>query len=350
MDLNARQLRTVFILGCGATRGALPHVLFKHKRIKPPLNADFFRVAETYARACGANSPEARRLQRLRRVFRENLPVKKANLNMETAFSLLYMAKDFPEIYARARGRRRPPGDSQEIEDFLRLASDILTLVDRDGPSGTEYYSLAGALRPHDTVISLNYDTLLDSALVQRGWDPREGYGIAGSAEKFRWRPQKINSNLRQVRLLKLHGSLNWFVRGTFAELSAVFFKKPCRVVAPRMNELAGHVRQIIPPIYGKFFNHDHWRSLWASAYSALREAEALVVIGCSLIDTDYHLRALVGRVAHWRKTACAPFRRVVFVDRVKVRRRWASALKGSFRGQSGYKTFAQFMREEVRL
>lgn len=240
------------------------------------------------------------------------------------------------------------PGDSQEIEDFLRLTSDILTLIDRDCDSRTEYDALAAALHPGDVLISLNYDTMLDSALVRRGWDPRHGYGIAGGPAKFRWKPKTVNSNLRNVHLFKLHGSLNWFVRGAFSNLSAVFQKKPTRIEKPRMNELSGHVRQVIPPIYGKFFDHEHWRSLWSDAYAALREADALVVIGCSLIETDFHLRALIGRVAKWRKKNRTPLKYLLLVDRVKVRRRWSAALKGSFSRQAGYKTFADFMQREV--
>ena len=241
------------------------------------------------------------------------------------------------------------PGDRQEIEDFLRLTSDILTLLDRHGSEYTEYDNLAAALRPQDVVISLNYDTLLDSALVRRGWDPKQGYGVVGGTDKFKWKPRTLDPNLCGVRLLKLHGSLNWFVRGSFSDLSAVFNKKPTRVDAPRMNDLRGHVRQIIPPIYGKFFDHEHWRSLWAAAYAALREADALVVIGCSLIETDFHLRALVGRVAQWRKKEHRLLKHLFLVNRVKVRRRWAIALKGAFSNQTGYKTFEQFMREETR-
>jgi len=348
MEFNSRPFRTAFILGCGATRGALPHIVFRRKRLKPPLNADFFKVAETYARACGLASPEAKRVERLERVFREHLPVKRDALTMETAFSLLFMAKDFPEIYSAARGRRRIPGDKQEIEDFLRLTSDILTLIDRDGNRRTEYDALAEVLQSQDVVISLNYDTLLDSALVRRGWDPKQGYGMLGGTDKFRWKPRKINPNLTGVRLLKLHGSLNWFVGGSFSNLSAVFNKKPNYVGCPRMNDLSGHVRQIIPPIYGKFFEHAHWRKLWLDAYTALREAEVLVVVGCSLIDTDFHLRALVGRVAEWRKRDCTPLKRLFLVDRVKVRRRWETALKGTFRRRTDYKTFAEFMRKEI--
>ncbi len=54
MVIDGKNYKTTFILGAGATRGAIQHVLVNRKRIMPPLNADFFKVAQTYARSKGA--------------------------------------------------------------------------------------------------------------------------------------------------------------------------------------------------------------------------------------------------------------------------------------------------------
>ena len=107
MTLGGRSFSTVLLLGAGASRGALRHVLLNGKRVKPPLNADFFQVAETYAKGMGNNSTDAKRLARLKHGFKEDIPVRGLP-TMEEAFSLLYIAKDFPEIY-RARPGRKPP-------------------------------------------------------------------------------------------------------------------------------------------------------------------------------------------------------------------------------------------------
>ena len=56
-----------------------------------------------------------------------------------------------------------------------------------------------------------------------------------------------------------------------------------------------------------------------------------LVVIGCSLIDTDFHLRALLSRVAKYRKEKDQPFKRTIFVAGTKTRRKWQKTLKGSY-------------------
>jgi hypothetical protein len=349
--LNGVDHKTVFLLGAGATRGAVKHVLVNQKRLKPPLNGDFFDVAATFVRAQGIDSIEAKRLNRLTRFFKQELPVK-GKPPMETAFSLLYVVKDFHEIYRNGPGRKPLPGESQEVEDFLLLVFHILCAVGDHAPGQNGYDRLVSRLGPKDTLITLNYDTLLDSALWRCGWNPKRGYGLTGDARKIDWIPTNSShsSILSAVLLLKLHGSLNWFVRGSVADLSVIFESKAVRVSRPRRNELNNHIRQIVPPIYGKFFRHAQWRTLWEKAYKALRDAEMLVIVGCSLVDTDFHLRALISRVSQDRKKSAKPFRRVFLVDHsLKVRRKWMTSIKGSTKKVSSIKGFEQFLRKELR-
>ena len=53
----------------------------------------------------------------------------------------------------------------------------------------TGYDRLATVLESDDVLISLNYDTMLDSALMRRGWSPKTGYRLGGGANKVRWNP-----------------------------------------------------------------------------------------------------------------------------------------------------------------
>jgi len=337
-------------MGAGASRGSIRHVLLNGKRLKAPLNRDFFEVAETYVRARGPRSADRKRMDRLLRVFKDDLPTK--NPTMEEAFSLLYIAKDFPGIYRGRRGRKPRAGDLQEIEDFLRLAFGIFAELDQKSGEETAYDGLAARLGAQDTLISLNYDTLLDSALARRGWDPKTGYCLSGGGRKVQWKPtpNAADSKMTRVSLLKLHGSVNWYVRGSFSDLARVFESKATRVTVPRRNGIAGHIRQIVPPIYGKFFRHTQWQKLWQKAHTALCKAEFLVVIGCSLIDTDFHLRALLSRVGKCRKVKADPFRRIFLVDKVTVRRKWIKALKGRFSACSGAKNFQVFLTKELKI
>lgn len=351
MIIKGQSVETAFILGAGATRGAIPHVLVKQKRIKAPLNFDFFNVAEALARASGSASADSRRLARLKKVFKTELPAKWPP-PMETAFSLLYTAKDFPEIYASRPGPKPDAGERKELEDFLSLLFDILYALDHNSKGATGYDRLAGVLESGDVVITLNYDTMLDSALVRRGWDPKAGYAIGGSAEKVKWKPAAAvaNQTAMGVKLLKLHGSVNWWVRGSPKTLSNVFSKKPVVITAPRTNNQSGKIRQIIPPIYGKVFGHSHWRKLWKAAFDALCSAEVLVVIGCSIVDTDYHLQALLRRAAKERKKHGDRINRVILVDKTKIRRRWKKVLKGAVGRFTEYAKFEQFLKKEIKV
>ena len=342
--------KTAFILGAGATRGAFQHVIINGKRIRAPLNGDFFKVAESFVRAHGNAGGFSSRYNRIRRVFREEFPTRgRWPIPMEEAFSLLYVSKDFPEIYVR-RGRRRKPGTRREIEDFLRLTFGILSSIEVRVVKRNLYEFLVSRLGVGDTILTLNYDTLLDSALVEAGWNPNKGYGLIGAGGNVDWRRPKppCSASLADVRLLKLHGSLNWYVRGSFGKLARVFETKPTKVLisaTPRTNEFASLVRQIVPPIYGKFFAHKHWRVLWSAAHDALVEAEALVIIGCSLVDTDFHLSGMLSHAIKERKRAHNPFMFVATADRTKVRRKWLALLKGCAVRKLQYRSFEKFAR-----
>jgi len=270
---------------------------------------------------------------------------------MEQAFSLLYTAKDFPEIYGPSRGRKPTAGTRRELEDFLKLLFSILNYVESVSTQ-TGYDRLASRLERKDAIITLNYDTTLDAALRREGWNPRTGYCIGGSANKVTWPIQgpATNCRLRGLQLLKLHGSTNWWVRGTHATLQRVFSAKPVRISGPRSNEIGGHLRQIVPPIYGKVFAHEHWRKLWNQAFTALVNAEALVVVGCSIISTDFHLQALIRRVAKLRKRAGNSFRLAVLVDVARVRRRWRRVFRGLLPRLREYKKFERFLAEGLNL
>ena len=348
MKVGEREFKTVFFFGAGASRGALKHVILNRKRIRPPLNGDFFRVAEVYARAEGKNSAPAKRLARLRRVFTRDLPAK-GEPTMEEAFSLLYVAKDFPEIYSHGKGPHPVAGERREISDFMRLLFPILALLDQGNDHQTAYDRLAKIVASGDTFITLNYDTMLDSALQRQGWDPKKGYAIGGNASnKVKWQRDNSVDRVLDVKLLKLHGSMNWFVNGQVTNLKKVFTSKPVKITKPRINEISGHIRQIAPPIYGKIFEHDHWQNLWTEAFRALCDADVFVVVGCSLIDTDFHLRALLSQVARTRKERNDLFKYACFVDKTKVRRKWQAVLKGSFSKQIEYSNFEKFLHSEL--
>jgi hypothetical protein len=118
----------------------------------------------------------------------------------------------------------------------------------------------------------------------------------------------------------------------------------------PRTNEFHNLIRQIIPPVYGKFFAHKHWRALWTAAHKALVEAEVIVVIGCSLVDTDFHLTGMLSHAITRKKHDHSPFVKAVVVDRIRVRRKWLRLLKGcTSNSKESFNSFEHFAKKCLR-
>ena len=127
MLLADSQKKTVLLLGAGASRGAIAHVLHRRKRIKPPLNGDFFKVADTYARArrrflfCSAAAESTAES------IQAGLTVEGSS-NHGAGFQLAVHGEGLPGYLQDRPGRREAAGVRREIDDFLRLLFPILTV------------------------------------------------------------------------------------------------------------------------------------------------------------------------------------------------------------------------------
>jgi hypothetical protein len=96
-------------------------------------------------------------------------------------------------------------------DEMVFLFSAVLNEI-QNGPVSVEYAQLVSTLEKDDTLVTLNWDTLLDRALADCGrWFPDDGYSVAFEAiynKGFR----KSVASRSKWRLLKLHGSTNWFL------------------------------------------------------------------------------------------------------------------------------------------
>jgi hypothetical protein len=153
-------------------------------------------------------------------------------------------------------------------------------------------------------VITFNYDTVIEWALLctplTNGKNPAsyvdaEIYGLrlslleACEGEPFsKFVPQSF-------KLIKLHGSINWFYSG-FSSGEVYYY--PIRqdpAVTCSLDSIKGKERFIIPPILNKAALYDHQiiRSLWRDAKFYLEQADEIVCIGYSMPLTDLTTRLL---------------------------------------------------------
>ncbi len=354
MFLKSRDRKTLIILGAGATRGALSATF--SPRISPPLNRDYFNVLANFVKTT-EGSKYRKAYERLREFIEQEVGSKGMTApTMEQVFNILFISKDLPEIFHKGRGRRRTSGFRQEVRDFLSLLIRVFRYVQsysnhRDNLQ--HHRLLVAALRPGDVIMTLNYDTLMDNALIEAGWNVKKGYGFSANVRYNDLRPVNYSQNLRDVLLLKPHGSFNWFAKGSFDKLETLLEKRPVseirvsRLPAVYESKAKRLVRFFIPPLYTKFFKNKFWSRLWIKTYEAARDADRLIVVGCSLIATDYHLRAILSKAMTDRRKK---YKEIIIVDRSpQVRQN----LKRFFRGRSEtgckvYPTFSDFCREEI--
>jgi len=148
-----------------------------------------------------------------------------------------------------------------------------------------EYHqTLVASLKKQDTIISFNYDCVIDQNLKKFGsekWHARYGYGLP---QKWNypgvdfWEADKPSSKADTIELLKLHGSLNW----QFDEnRKRIKFKD-----RPYTRQYGDMRFSIIPPEAHKVLKAPY-SDLWYRAGHALRDAKHLVFIGYSFVSTD---------------------------------------------------------------
>jgi len=191
----------------------------------------------------------------------------------------------------------------KEIQSFLL---DELSLSSIKETDDLNLYDLGKKfvkkLKPFDVILTLNYDCLLDALLYKSGrWDYEKGY----SAHIFNF-PKILTENRDSILLLKLHGSTNFWEHAVCTDRDIDWSQSEFIIEIKNgtfpffysHSQLGGSGstrkgQYIIAPSYLKQFNSRLMR-LWNLAMEKLREAEKLVIIGCSLRNEDTELSQLL--------------------------------------------------------
>lgn len=110
--------------------------------------------------------------------------------------------------------------EQRAYTELIFLFSSVVNEI-QNGPVSAAHCSIAKQLTIDDTVITFNWDTLMDRALAAETlWDLNWGYGIAPrSVFSDGWQCSKVRpKNAQAPNLLKLHGSTNWITAYTLMD------------------------------------------------------------------------------------------------------------------------------------
>lgn len=148
----------------------------------------------------------------------------------------------------------------------------------------------------YTSFVSLNYDILLDSALLElyNKWDV--DYGI-----KFRnFNDPRPNKG---IKLLKLHGSLNWKFCPVCNDMELHLGGKIAdKIITQKIRCDKDNVPQrpvIIPPTWLKVYDNAYITKIWLEAEHVLRRATEVFFIGYSLPESDFHIRYLLKKALY---------------------------------------------------
>ena len=269
--------KAVVVLGAGATRGASFVDGLSARAPHPPLDGDFFNELEKLRE----EAPVKTFLGAYRAEFGSVSP-----LGMEAFFTQIEFLDLLHQHVNIGLGRT--------VQKYRKLQEQFLEalccLFNRFLANAECAYHarIAEILQSGDAIISYNYDTVIDTALKEHGtlrWRPAEGYGLNVTGGGAHWTPGTVVGRPARtsIRLLKMHGSLNWNRNGQ-TNNSVVLAARP---YAPK--DIA-----IIPPMWNKPIVTDtFYTEIWRSARTVSPNVAKLDALLVANPDADAQERTI---------------------------------------------------------
>ncbi len=177
----------------------------------------------------------------------------------------------------------------------------------------------AGQKKDIFSIVSLNWDALLEEVLFQRIRERKKVKKIdidyccytTPLTSKCPHYPSILQKEkgIYNIKLMKLHGSTTWLLCPNCNRLYTgvggdedvwAQYVKPHK--CPQCEKVFGNINAplldpfFITPTFLKQFNNPHIQMTWHNAYMDLAEATEVVFMGYSLPEADYHFRTLLRR------------------------------------------------------
>ena len=305
---KSKQQRIVVVVGAGATRA---EYMARRSSISkaPPLDADFFKLVQRLS----AN-PQATDVRSAYNRLRKYVGRSVVNESMESIFNEVYL-----DLLAKRNVKLANGAMIDLIELFrfsLAMTTDDLDCV-RKSPTFDLLHQLRKSVRHSEdlSIVSFNQDLVVEKALDRMRrlgaveWQLPGCYfakfenltAPEGNTGKF-----ETDGSDSELRLLKLHGSLNWYrqtpskkpgsVRSENARVYCSSRKRVGRTPWTFTKSVAHSNRTkwytwpvVVPPIFDKH----QWLSgflkpIWERAETALRDSTLVIFWGYSFPPADY--------------------------------------------------------------
>src|SRR5579859_1884768 len=200
----------VFLFGAGATRGGL-----QANRFPPPVDADFFEIA---GQIKGHGTPSLARkvLQDVHglygRIFGVDLENYYRDIETRAKISSFAKSANKPKDWKKRQ---------RNLEEFIRRVIVHTTCKSKakhlTPVKSRQHRKILSTLKKGDSILTFNYDLLIEESFRDSGvWTPIGGYGDSVHGVRSGWCTKWLKdrgattTSRSNIRLLKLHGSINW--------------------------------------------------------------------------------------------------------------------------------------------
>jgi hypothetical protein len=296
--------RTLLVLGAGASIGAAKYPIessYRQRISKMPSGNNFFHdlffLGKTdthgaeYVNSLGLTMEGVNDLIVRAWALKNNTkhfdPEEWRQINLEEVFTFLDIGE---RMYPRGTGYQRGFKEFKlQLEEFITMFLSVKS----EGFHCEHLMHILSRLQPTDSIISFNWDTIADFT-VQKSESPL----YAGYHDLMKANPLRVSDFVHRGVLLKLHGSLNWFVcpnpqctlHGKVR--LAVRDEKLLRLLEMHKCPMCGNEGKpfIVPPTSQKFIRHGTvLHKLWLLAREQLQYCRRIVFIGYSFPTTDFY-------------------------------------------------------------
>ena len=227
----------------------------------------------------------------------------------EEALGILELARTRQESFA---GYYSSTNRIDEIiNDLTYLMAEVLKETLKTKQCGNHYDLVQGLKRENllqdCCFISLNYDILIDNAMIAVQGDYDLDYGIDFLNYDLKDGGWYKPDQSRSVKLLKLHGSLNWLYCSVCKKIRITPKKKSVPEIAyieksaHRKNNLceiceSKYVPILVPPTYFKNMSNYYLTTIWHLSENIIKTAKKVFFCGYSMPDSDIHIKYLLKR------------------------------------------------------
>lgn len=172
-----------------------------------------------------------------------------------------------------------------------------LLLPEQLSPKTELLDKLSSLIEPNDTVITFNYDILIEQVLWRHGiWNPLDGYGIG----KIHRHEELDHTSFKEseVTVIKLHGSINWGTPNWLGNEIEIYTTHPLTNM-PLFEALNSKSKRPIPkwkytfnshvvlPTFLKTARHRWELHMIRLASQALSQAKEIFILGYSFPEAD---------------------------------------------------------------